>query len=70
MTYYKLRQFAMITGLSEAQLRYWDKTGKLIACRKPNGIRFYTYDHLLQFCFGDSEMADELLKGYNMDFVK
>jgi len=45
---YSTSDMAEKLGLSVQTLRNWDKTGKLVANRKPSGRMFYTHDQYLE----------------------
>lgn len=46
---YKINDFAKKIGVSRRTLIRWDKSGKLIAYRMPNGYRFYTEEQYEEF---------------------
>lgn len=47
MQYYTIGKFAKLIAVTTQTLRNWDKTGKLIPCRKgPTGDRYYSEEQL------------------------
>lgn len=55
------KEFAALLNVSVRTLKRWHDSGKLVACQKPSGRRFYTKAHYAR-CFGSGLVQGDVEK--------